>query len=232
MAPLAQAFTGPAQACRRAATRHTCALLKMSERGALPRRGLSAIGVAAVALALLDTAQPKLCRPRPAFSAEIFPKTTTDQVGALSSRLQSPVEALQPLKKVSSRPASFPAWLEGTWDVAASTLAVSGVGGGQDVGGIEEALRGVVGAGMRFVADGKGGAAEDRGYGARAAAEQLSGLRVLDARCPPGVFIQHDLARMLDSCAHGDPSAGTMLCGTLRAWRWACARTRTTPPRS
>jgi hypothetical protein len=232
MAPLAQAFTGPAQACRRAATRHTCALLKMSERGALPRRGLSAIGVAAVALALLDTAQPKLGRPRPAFSAGLLPKTTTDQVGALSSRLASPVEALQPLKKVPSRPASFPAWLEGTWDVAASTLAVSGVGGGQDVGGIEEALRGVVGAGMRFVADGKGGAAEDRGYGARAAAEQLSGLRVLDARCPPGVFIQHDLARTLDSCAHGDPSAGTMLCGTLRAWRWACARTRTTPPRS
>lgn len=134
--------------------------LRMAEREPVPRRRFSVAGVAAVALALLDT---RLSRPQPASAAGVFAPSKADDAALLRSRLRGPVAGLEPLKKNSPRMAAFPPWLEGTWDVDAALLAPPGEKGGE-TSGVEDALRGVVGARMRFVTKGKGGVAEDRGF--------------------------------------------------------------------
>ena len=170
--------------CRSSPAGRRGTTLRMGEREPVPRRSFSVAGIAAAALVLLDTAQ-RLGVTQPASAAGSFEA----EAGLLRSRLRGPIAGLEQLKKNSPRVAAFPAWLEGAWDVETSLVA----GGlhspspllqkGGDTAGVEEALRGVVGATMRFVSNGKGGAVEDRGFGARAAAEVLGGFSVADARC-------------------------------------------------
>jgi len=184
--------------CRSSPAGRRGTTLRMGEREPVPRRSFSVAGIAAAALVLLDTAQ-RLGVTQPASAAA---GRFEAEAGLLRSRLRGPIEGLEQLKKNSPRVAAFPAWLEGAWDAETSLDAPPLLQKGGDTAGVEEALRGVVGASMRFVANGKGGAVEDRGFGARAAAEVLGGFSVADARCvsssAPGGFADYSQVDSLD----------------------------------